>query len=1324
MFGFVFGLLVAGHVSALSIPGEPLPNFFTREFTRPTQQNVGTALHQHTTTKSDGDLVRFVSKTRIISSLHLDGDTRGITVLDGLAYVANDNGLRIVNITNPKNPIQIGLCANSTWGYVDVNEGFAYVSDKTTNMLVVDARDPPNPRLVGQFNINEISYVTSKDSKNNIVYGATASNSQFAANVSDLTNPEILWKTDPSVLGVVGGWSATFEGLIYFGVQENATWFGVGVRSSTVANSISEVLVPLWDQFPVAGVVSNGVLFTMTTSGIMYALNISKSCDANHRIISSTQLIGNPGDHSDCAGLDIFNHLGFISCPFGLLFADLSDLSNVKQITLSRFGTGPLYDIVVDRQSPFIYMTDRRNGVVVMEYATGNLGRLAFYPALTQIGALPYSSEARIFVNSAGTLVYEAKTNTVTFDVFDVSDPANPLPLGSLFTPVPNTGSVVVQDGYAFVAANCGLNIIDVTDPTNMAFINTVRLDHDCSEFFLFDTFAIVFGANYSSFSILDVTNPMNDVMRMSNGSIPMHAGSVVLSGSFAFVGEFPDFDAWNRGMIGIYQIFVINVTDPRNPLVSRMDYKNMYPIAAITFSEGFLFILDITSCLTILNVDNPIYPTKVAYFEQIRVDTGTGVRVANGFAFIASTHTLTVVDVRDHAHPVEIGHLDFKYPTIGTTGSMIIRNQLAFVATVTAIEDYFACQWEIIYLGRSFQIYPLLSRIAGTGNGPMLFLVELLLVNTETMIEQDSTKMATLAVGIEGDLATTHMTPLPSWCQADIPNRRITLSPPQIQSLSQVRNLTLVFSRPFSMDDLGLFLQRSPCWDTRGCSTKSLAIELIDRGYITQFAHTDNTFVLGPSFDPQGKLLLNCISDCANQILWFLSLYFYQTFAWLDWDYFVSVDTAPVFPQPLQVQFNTSVSNVRVNAMLDFQFRVEDFDGDELNISAVSSPYKTKSAQSLPHWLNFDSSTRRFYGTPSNDAANTQFKILVNVFDGFKSSSDTFEFLVDPAQALPQQPSQTNLVVAIVCSCVAGVVILGVACYYAQSKWREREERKARDQITKGVKQLQHYLDNFRWHKQVKVFISYRWPNIFKPSPDEPDQRRDETTEKLVDQLEKQLESKGHVVLRDKNYIVNGDVVDEFMDLIQHEAIDVVIVVLSSGYFVSDNCMYEFSRIVDQKAKAIWVVNDLAPVDVPRFSRQADVDKLCQFWVHKTQSQQLTKREERISRLALANITTIELTQIMYTNATELRASDFKVIHEKLDLIKNTKQQKQQHNQEESTGQGSGSGTWRQSAKFLFSSCGHCLVRKPNSDSDTGNHSQTELEHLHASFAQPLVSS
>ena len=83
----------------------------------------------------------------------LPGVVQGVAVSGSHAYVAaGDGGLRVVDVSDPAHPREVGSCdtPGEAWG-VAVSGSYAYVAAGDAGLRIVDVSDPAHPREVGSY---------------------------------------------------------------------------------------------------------------------------------------------------------------------------------------------------------------------------------------------------------------------------------------------------------------------------------------------------------------------------------------------------------------------------------------------------------------------------------------------------------------------------------------------------------------------------------------------------------------------------------------------------------------------------------------------------------------------------------------------------------------------------------------------------------------------------------------------------------------------------------------------------------------------------------------------------------------------------------------------------------------------------------------------------------------------------------------------------------------------------------------------------------------------------------------------------------------------
>jgi hypothetical protein len=91
---------------------------------------------------------------RLVGSCDTPGSAGGVAVSGNYAYVADGpTGLRVIDVTNPQNPIEVGYCALPTGmaTYPVVSGNYAYVANDVAGLRIIDVASPQNPTEVGHY---------------------------------------------------------------------------------------------------------------------------------------------------------------------------------------------------------------------------------------------------------------------------------------------------------------------------------------------------------------------------------------------------------------------------------------------------------------------------------------------------------------------------------------------------------------------------------------------------------------------------------------------------------------------------------------------------------------------------------------------------------------------------------------------------------------------------------------------------------------------------------------------------------------------------------------------------------------------------------------------------------------------------------------------------------------------------------------------------------------------------------------------------------------------------------------------------------------------
>jgi hypothetical protein len=166
---------------------------------------------------------------------HFDtsGDARNVAVISNYAYVADgDNGLVILDISNPKTPVLVSSYDTAGIAYdVAVSNGYAYVADGANGLVIVSITNKANPSLAGWTNTSGTASGVAVQS--NYVYLADgesgAGKELLVFNVSNPSAPSLAWK-GPALQRAMNDVYIQ-DGLMYVAADQNVYRMNTGTST-------------------------------------------------------------------------------------------------------------------------------------------------------------------------------------------------------------------------------------------------------------------------------------------------------------------------------------------------------------------------------------------------------------------------------------------------------------------------------------------------------------------------------------------------------------------------------------------------------------------------------------------------------------------------------------------------------------------------------------------------------------------------------------------------------------------------------------------------------------------------------------------------------------------------------------------------------------------------------------------------------------------------------------------------------------------------------------------------------------------------------------
>lgn len=391
------------------------------------------------------------------------------------------------------------------------------------------------------------------------------------------------------------------------------------------------------------------------------------------------------------------------------------------------------------------YLASGTNGLVIVNIANP---ASPFY--VRRAATVGYANDVHV----RGTIAYVATSpSQVQFqgglEIFDVSDPAAPIPLGKLFgmnaqrvcvagttayITCPSIGDnafaidvsdpgqpslagtqdlgyphdVQVVNGIAYIPDHSqGLQILDVSDPSNMQIIATARTRWVALSVDVEGNYAYLVNEE-AGMEILDVSDPDSpvrighyetdippldvrvagnyayvavgpylDIVDIQNPSQPVRIGrhvpgypvpSLILAGDYAFAPA------------GLEGLRVIDISNPTN-LVPVGGYDTSGFAVAVRVVGSLAYVADNADGLQIIDVSNPAAPFRLGRY--ITTSFATAVDVVGNYAYLAVwPDKLEVIDVSQPQSPQFLG----EFQTYGPFGDVQVVGNLAYLADLYSV--------------------------------------------------------------------------------------------------------------------------------------------------------------------------------------------------------------------------------------------------------------------------------------------------------------------------------------------------------------------------------------------------------------------------------------------------------------------------------------------------------------------------------------------------------------------------------------------------------------------------------------------------------------
>jgi hypothetical protein len=583
---------------------------------------------------------------------HFGGQTDKVALSGNYAYLASGPELTILDVSTPSNPYRAGyalapgmiygLAVQGCYVYIAWNYWNEYNGVYSGGVMIFDVSTPSNPVEVGSHPLPggasglaisgnylyALWYI--------VVYDEHSSYTEGGLQVLDISDPQAIVETghidygnpndEPTDIAIGNGYAYLItEIFLYTLSMENPAQpqqiredccggKGISIAGdhAYIANSLTFVILSLANPAePVLeGFVGNLSFLKDVKIQDHYAyVSEAGGYDGNTwkgggihvmDVISPT----NPVEVSYFAmpngsyGLDVHDHIAYVSAyNQGLRVLDASNPAKLIEIgayrapgsvdgltthgshvfTLTVFGTPGTYGLRA------INITNRRFPV-----EEGFLGFLNGFK-MDVDGNLAYVESS-----SYANFLY---TNTLR--VIDISNASSMKQLG-LYVTISDYAfkRLVEQDGYAYVAYQKELVVLDARDPANILVTAEITATTGIVDVAMNDHYLYIPDGGLRIFDVSDPSNPV------SKGSLTFPGGGsqIALSGKYVYI-------------YGGQGLHIVDVSNPANPVETGF-VALTYSTGNIAAEGGYVFLAANYDGLRVVDATDPSHPFETASFN------------------------------------------------------------------------------------------------------------------------------------------------------------------------------------------------------------------------------------------------------------------------------------------------------------------------------------------------------------------------------------------------------------------------------------------------------------------------------------------------------------------------------------------------------------------------------------------------------------------------------------------------------------------------------------------------------------------------------------
>ncbi|MDP8209127.1 MAG: T9SS type A sorting domain-containing protein [Candidatus Electryonea clarkiae] len=564
-----------------------------------------------------------------IHSIVVSGDNAFISTLS--------TGLRILDISDPQNPYEVGYCAEGVnMRGLCVEGDYVYAAGGFEGLFIIDVGDPENPEIIGIYDSpgSAVNVFISGD----YAYLADDGPGVRIIDISDPTSPEEVSYFDPlyEFFYVIVYDNYAYMTNARFDLDDAGGLYIVDVTDPTDPDEVGFLETP-HHALKIAYV--NGYIyledyisrylriidvsepsnpfFVEDADSLVEAVNMAVSGDRMYLASSSflkiydvtnptsPELLGTI-ETEPLGDIDAAGDYVYTIADYGVTVFNVNDPSDIQIAGGYHTAANP-WDMDISETHAFVSDED---GIRVIDLSDCR------NPQEVSIFAEEGSHEKLKYYNG-----YLYSSHYAGLVVTDVSDPENPERI-TTYDSVTYADDIDVNGNYLYNLSFRRLKIIDISNPGNPELVGEIEHGTRNQRVRVSGEYAFV-NSSRTPFTVIDVSDPSSPVVTETLDEIGRGIGLAV-SGDYVY--------AANWDTTGIYTYIVIMHFDGELEVVGEIQVESIQ--YNLVVSGNFLFSTGVDGKILVIDISDPTDTGIVGYYYTGEYSNYTSIKAIGDYAF------------------------------------------------------------------------------------------------------------------------------------------------------------------------------------------------------------------------------------------------------------------------------------------------------------------------------------------------------------------------------------------------------------------------------------------------------------------------------------------------------------------------------------------------------------------------------------------------------------------------------------------------------------------------------------------------------------------